>query len=150
MVIFETDGLPNTRCTGNIDSGGAYNSTYPTLTAGSYLGNMNSTVVSTALDAVSQITALDSANPPGYSTARSPARVHAIGFGYVLESGSSMQSDALSFLLQVQQRGNTSSGSATSIESYKIITGDYNTRISKLKTALERIMQSGVQVSLLR
>ena len=60
-----------------------------------------------------------------------------------------MKQAALDFLLAVQQDGKTSSSSDTSIESYKIITGDYNTRIDKIRQALERIMQSGIQVSLI-
>ena len=39
-------------------------------------------------------------------------------------------------LLAVQKDGNTSAAGDTSIESYKIITGDYNTRISNLRTGL--------------
>ena len=39
--------------------------------------------------------------------------------------------------------------SDTGIPSYQIITGTYTTRISNLRTALERILQSGVQVTLI-
>ena len=48
-----------------------------------------------------------------------------------------------------QKTGNTSAASATSIESYKIITGDYNTRIENLRAVLERIIQAGIQVTLI-
>ena len=38
--------------------------------------------------------------------------------------------------------------SAESIESYKIITGTSDERVAKIKEALERIMQGGINVSL--
>lgn len=150
MIIFETDGVPNTPCTATFNNGGAYNSSYTGLTFGSNMGNNNSTVTSRALAAVSQVCALDTANPPGYSTQKNPLRVHAIAFGDLFQSGSATQTNALDFLLQVQKRGNTSASTATSIESYKIITGDFATRIDNLREAMERIMQSGIQVTLIR
>src|SRR5262245_7954493 len=150
VVIFETDGVPNTECTSSFVNGGEYNSMYTGLTVGSNIGNNNATVVTNALAAVDRLVALDTANPPGYSSGKIPARVHTIGFGHLLQSGSTAEANARAFLLNVQKRGNTSPTNATVIESYKIITGDYNTRIDNLRQALERIMQSGVQLSLIR
>ena len=56
----------------------------------------------------------------------------------------------------VQQVGNTSAGTvgtadppSASIPTEQIITGAYDVRISKMKSALERIAQSGVQVTLI-
>ena len=85
------------------------------------------------------------------SLAETAHGVHALAFGQLFESTttSPMKQAALDFLLAVQQDGKTSSSSDTSIESYKIITGDYNTRIDKIRQALERIMDSGIQVSLI-
>src|SRR5206468_8340265 len=68
MVIFETDGVPNTQTIGSLNNNGAYQSYYSGLSVGSNVGNMNSTVVTNALAAVTQICALDTASPPGYST----------------------------------------------------------------------------------
>jgi hypothetical protein len=96
----------------------------------------------------------------GFSLPNAPARVYAIAFGDIFngyDDGtiSSEGQDALRFLLRVQQVGNTSSGTAgtadppsASIHAEQIITGSYDARISKMKTALERIAQSGVQVTL--
>ena len=150
IVIFETDGVPNTPCSATFTNGGMYNSMYSSLSVGSNIGNNDPTVVSQALAVVSRICALDTATQPGYSSQKVPARVHAIAFGDLFQSGSTRATQALDFLLKVQQNGNTSSSTATSIESYKIITGDYNTRVENLRKAMERIMQSGVQVSLIR
>jgi Flp pilus assembly protein TadG len=152
VVIFETDGVPNTPATGSFSgsSGNPYASSYTNIAVGSYAGNNNATVVSRALAAVDQLCAMDTASSPGFSTKKVPVRVHALGFGDLFESGSTQETQARTFLLQVQQHGNTSAASATAVESYKIITGDYNTRIDLLRQALEHIMQSGVQVSLIR
>jgi hypothetical protein len=73
-----------------------------------------------------------------------------IAFGDLFETNQTQSQNALAFLLDVQQAGNTSSATDTSIESYKIITGDYTTRIDNIRQAMERIMQSGIQVSLIR
>lgn len=151
VLIFETDGVPNTTASGTLNTGGgAYNSYYTNIAPGSFLGNNNATVTSGAISIIDQICASDTANPPGYSSAKLPARVHAIAFGDLFESGSTLETQALNFLLRVQQHGNTSPAGATSIENYKIIVGDYNTRINLLRQALEHIMQSGIQVALIK
>ena len=94
---------------------------------------------------------LDShATRPGYSTARMPARVHAIGFGDLFQYASTSRTEGLAFLLEVQKKGGTSAATATSIESYKIITGNYTTRIENIRQTLERIMQGGIQVALIQ
>lgn len=92
-----------------------------------------------------------SVNGPGFSTSRSPAQVHTLAFGELFEpsTSSNMKTRALEFLRNVQIAGNTSPAGATSIESYKIITGTADERIAKIKEALERIMQGGVQVALI-
>ncbi|MFO0879462.1 MAG: pilus assembly protein TadG-related protein [Gemmataceae bacterium] len=151
MLIFETDGVPNHTAAGTFTNGGAYNSMYSVTGSTTSYSNNDSTVVNNALAVVDAICNLDTnSSVPGYSSARNKARVHAIGFGDLFDTPSTSKDQALDFLLQVQKRGNTSAATATSIESYKIVVGDYNTRIENLRTALERIFQSGVQVTLIR
>ena len=89
-------------------------------------------------------------NGPGYSTARNPARVHALAFGELFEptTSSGLKTRALEFLRNVQVAGGTSPAGAGSIEPYKVITGTADQRIAKLREALERIMQAGIQVAL--
>jgi hypothetical protein len=78
--------------------------------------------------------------------------LHALAFGELFEptTNSASKTSALRFLLDFQRVGGTSTLSDTSIEPYKIITGDADTRIDKIRQALERIMQSGVQVALIQ
>ena len=78
------------------------------------------------------------------------ARVYSIGFGDLFSTpAATQQTAARAFLLNVQKNGNTSPASATGIPPEQIITGDYQTRIDYLRFVLERIMQSGVQVTLI-
>jgi hypothetical protein len=151
VVIFETDGVPNHTATGSFSDNGPYLSLYNVTGGTTSYGNNHPTVLAAALDVIQTICNLDThSTKPGYSTPRVPARVHSIGFGDLFQYESQSKTDALDFLLQVQKLGSTSPSSATSIESYKIITGPYDTRIDNLRIALERIMQSGVQVSLIK
>jgi len=91
------------------------------------------------------------ANGPGFSTPRAPARVHTLAFGELFESTttSMVKTRSLEFLRNIQIAGGTSPAGSTSIESYKIITGTSDQRIANMKQALERIMQGGINVSLI-
>jgi hypothetical protein len=151
VVIFETDGVPNNFNAGTFSNNGAYNSYYTgPIGTTAWVGNNDPAATGPALAVVSNISAQTTAAVPGYSTTRSPARVHSIAFGDLFEVNNSDSQAALTFVLNVQQKGNTSSSTDTSIENYKIITGDYVTRIKNLQQALQRIMQSGIQVSLIQ
>src|SRR5262249_11049082 len=120
IVILETDGAPNTRAYASMGGSGSdsyykvriynpanlgsrSNTEWPS-SSGSYDDNEVYSVVS-------QITALDSASTPGYSTSRKPALVYAIGYGSLFDPSnkSSDQTDALTFLQTIQNKGNTSS-----------------------------------------
>jgi len=83
----------------------------------------------------------------GLSLPNAPARVYAIGFGDIFST--SAGPSAADFLLNVQKKGGTSAATDASIPSQQIITGPYQTRISNLRSALERICDSGVQVTLI-
>jgi hypothetical protein len=127
----------------------------------------------------------------GFSTARSPTRIHSIGFGELFEPSltsqltatgnpaSDMQITAMKLLLYVQIASGTSPNTDTigscwgfpgtpttpgspgpplvrggggytgGTQSFKIIVGDYSTRIDLIREALQRIFQSGVQVALI-
>jgi hypothetical protein len=170
VVIFETDGVPNVTCNGGLSGGNSVGTYY-------YSGINGVTWNDTSLQlhvppkdqaraVVKQIVALETDNPPGFSTTRNPARVHAIAFGELFEPStpSTMKPAALRFLAAVQIDGRTSQPPAGSWdddsldynsvyvnrEPYKVIVGDYNTRIDKLRQALQRIMQGGIQVALIQ
>jgi hypothetical protein len=172
VVIFETDGVPNFTYSANLNSsgnGGPGLWYYNNNSTPAYYGTSTSLHVPPKDDAravVQQIVALTTASPPGFSTTRLPARVHAIAFGELFEptTPSALQPAALQFLTAVQIDGNTTptpSGSwdndsldyqtlYVNAEPYKIITGTYQQRISKISQAMQIIMQSGIQVSLIQ
>jgi hypothetical protein len=114
-----------------------------------------------AVEVVKNIVApVSTTGTSGFSLPNAPARVYAIAFGDIFngyDDGTigTEGTDALRFLLRVQQVGNTSPGTVGTadppiarIPAEQIITGSYDVRIAKLKSALERIAQSGVQVTL--
>jgi len=173
LVIFETDGMPNATCSASLTAtgGGGAGSYYYAGIGNVSLESSVSTSISdpakaNALTVVQQITALTTANPPGYSTARNPAQVHAIAFGELFEptTTSAQQPAALRFLTAVQIYGNTSPNPGgswlndsldynayyASIQPYKIITGNATTRIANLTTCMQTIMQSGIQIALIQ
>ena len=88
---------------------------------------------------------------PGFSTARTPAQIHTLAFGYLFEptTVSGLKTRALEFLRNIQMTtGRLPDATTGTIENYKMIVGTYDQRIDRLRQAMERIMQGGVQVAL--
>ncbi len=159
LVIFETDGAPNTRAIATLAGSGS-ESYYPIrIKSPSNIGDAQNEFPaggsysdSEVYDVVKQICAMDNASPPGYSTTRKPAKVYSLGFGSLFEptNTSTAQTDALDFLQNVQYYGNVSSStSGSSFPDWQRIYGDNATRQQRLRDAFTTIMQSGVQVSLI-
>jgi Flp pilus assembly protein TadG len=165
VVVFETDGVPNnTRkwfITGSGDSTRYYYNSgggSPTRWAGdTSLNNQARYACEVAKNIVAPMT---TSAQSGYSLPNAPARVYSIGFGDIFtgydgtnfSSMGSAQQDALQFLLRMQQIGGTSPAGdppAAAMPVEQVITGSYETRLTNLKSALERIAQSGVQVTLI-
>jgi hypothetical protein len=203
LVIYETDGVAHDY----YDANNNFNSsaTPPVFTFGSNIDEPVSTDVTmrSKTEAVKMACVL--CNPtsgavsytyttpdfsvtvpayPGFATARSPVRIHSLGFGELFEpsltsqltatgnAASDMQVTAMKLLLYVQTATGTSPSSDTigscwgfpgtpttpgggggytsGTQSFKIIVGDYTTRIGLIQQALQRIMQAGVQVALIQ
>ncbi|MCZ2343205.1 MAG: pilus assembly protein TadG-related protein [Bacteroidales bacterium] len=170
IVIFETDGQPNNMQGWSITGSQADTRYYKggsssTSTGGVTVSNLtNSSERNAALAAIviaQQMAKQQSGSGTwGFSTPNTSARIYSIMFGDLFEGydgsnfGSMSQSarGALEFGLRVQQVGNTSASGdppSQNLPLEHVITGDYNTRIVNLRLALERIMQSGVQVTLI-
>jgi hypothetical protein len=178
IVVFETDGQPNLDAGWQFALTGAWpdtrfipsaspqysSKTVPSLSGDGLKSAQAAIYMAERIAAPIDYSKDGSGNfssTSGYSLPNTPARVYAIGFGDLFEaytgsnyaSLSNNQKGALEFLLRMQQAGNTSSGTTSNPQGLlpmeQIITGPYQTRIDKLKTAFERIMQSGVQVTLI-
>jgi len=153
IVIFETDGDPNTSASATLVNGGAYNSYYKirynqnNKATSEYPTNVNgysdndATLVSQILTLVDQLAAQSSSN--GYSTPSKPLLLNCIAFGTIIDAA------GLSTLNQMQQAGNVFDGSNNSLPSYKILTSA-STYVTNLQQAFATILQDGVQVSLIQ
>ncbi len=158
IVIFETDGAPNTTASATFNNNGQYNSyysvrynynspgssEYPTGISG-YSDNA-STVVNQVNSLCTQLAALDTASSPGYSTPSKPLLIHCIGFGPDFSPSSGTASQNKATLDGMQQIGNVTDG----MPGYKIIYGDQASIVSDLQQAFTKILQSGVQISLIQ
>jgi hypothetical protein len=161
VIIFETDGAPNTQATASIGGSGTDSYYRIRLTnpenfkdgknvewpsGGSYADN-------DVYNVVDQICKLETASsPPGYSTARRPALIYSIGYGSLFDPNnpSAAQTDALEFLQTIAFKGNTAkSGGAGSFPDNRRIYGTNQQRIDRIRNIFTEIMQSGVQVSLI-
>ncbi|MFO0961092.1 MAG: pilus assembly protein TadG-related protein [Isosphaeraceae bacterium] len=152
LVILETDGMANTMASANFTNSGAYNSYYNIRYPGEFPASSGSSVTSQLYAVASQICALDTASPPGYSTARKPVLIHCIGEGPVFDpaGGSPDMASALSLLQNLQYIGSTQGSASTPLASYKIIIGTSDERMAAIRQAISTIMQDGIQVSLIR
>jgi hypothetical protein len=164
VVIFETDGVPNTYrglSTGTRTMNPTlrgYNTYYENSTWSSgNLGNGNATSMNEAIKVVQQMvkpmaatnaTGVDS----GLSLPNAPARVYPIAFGDLFDAelapNAMFRTTALQFMANIAGAGNTGPAGATTLPDTQIITGSYDQRITRLKDCLERIFQSGVSVIL--
>jgi hypothetical protein len=151
VIIFETDGLPNTTATADLVTNGTYkyykvrydmnrgsSSEYPSSSAYS---NNSSTVVSEIETLVSQL-------KTDHGTTRNPFRLYAIGFGPVFTS--SEANEAKATLQTMQYKAGTQSSASTALPSNQIITGTGAQMSANMITTYTQILQSGVQIALIK
>src|SRR5205085_2149705 len=115
VIIFETDGAPNTTATAaNFTNAGAYKSYYnirynsnnPAGSEFPIVGfdyDNGATVLANIYAICNQICALDSASPPGYSSTNKKVKIHCIGFGPEFDPSSSTAATNKATLNQMQQ-----------------------------------------------
>jgi hypothetical protein len=153
VIIFETDGLANCDATASRVSGGTYNyyqirydmnrptaSEYPATTTA---GLNDPTVLANVYSLVQQL-ATD------YGTSRNPFRLYAIGFGPVFATGAPDAAGALSTLQTMQFNAGTQSSASTPLPSNQVITGTDAQMSANMISAYTNILQSGVQIALIK
>jgi len=157
ILIFETDGMPNTTASATLTNLGTANSYYRVRynsanpSASDFPSSVNgtsdnsSTVTTQIFNLCTQIAAQDTASPPGHSTVSKKALIHCIGFGPVFAPSSATRASAIATLNQMQINGNVTDG----MPSYKLVYGTESQIATQLQQAFTQIMQSGVQVSLI-
>jgi hypothetical protein len=160
IIIFETDGVPNTYTDYTFNQMG-YNSYY-TYGATHNIGNGNATSISRAYGVIQQITTQMATTATtsgggansGLSLPNAPAYVYPIAFGDLfdptLSPNATFAPTALQFLATCAYYGGTGPSGATTLPSTQIITGTYTNRITNLRNCMQQIFQSGVSVSLVQ
>jgi hypothetical protein len=113
-------------------------SEYPSVTP---YGINNSTVLNHVNSLVQQL-----AND--YGTSRNPFRLYAIGFGPVFQGTNGPS--ALQTLQTMQYYAGTQSSASTPLSPSQIVTGTDSQMLSNMVTAYTTILQSGVQVALIK
>jgi Putative Flp pilus-assembly TadE/G-like len=166
MVIFETDGVPNTYR--GLTSGTqtmnptlkGYDTYYPTSAWSS--GNIGNGVEPCMSEAIKIVTQMvkpmagtnGNGTDSGLSLPNAPCKVYSIGFGDIFDPvaspGATFRPTALQFLANIAATGGTGTAGATTIPSYQVITGTYANRITNLKTCMQQIFQAGVAVTLVQ
>lgn len=150
IIIFETDGAPNTTASATFNNVGAYQgyysvrynsnnpsgSEFPSSVNG--YGDSDPTVTSQIYTIIQNLAALDTSG--GFNTAAHPLKLHCIAFGPQITS------TALTTLSAMQTYGNVTDN----MPSYKVINGTVSSMITSLQTAITNILQDGVQVSLIQ
>jgi hypothetical protein len=165
LVIFETDGVPNSGAAATLAGSGS-DSYYAIrlYNPGNYNDPKNvewpsnpAFNVSDTYTVVQQICALDSANPPGFSSKRKPVSVYCLGYGSLYDpaNAGTNQQNGLTFLQTVQFYGGTSPDTNwANFPNSQLIYGPNDTsvggRIDRMQKAFSAIMQAGVQISLIQ
>ncbi|MER3415904.1 MAG: hypothetical protein C4297_06795 [Gemmataceae bacterium] len=150
LVILETDGMANTPAYADFVNLGPHMSYYRVRQPGEYPAQSGA-VETQIYQVVDQLVALESAPSPGYSTKRKPVIIHCLAFGTLFEPYTTTpeKDQALELLQNIQYRGKTQSHPTDPLPEYKRIVGTPEERIQKLQEAFRRIMQDGVQVTLI-
>jgi hypothetical protein len=158
VIVFETDGAPNTYATAAFKGSGAdayyeirmYKPASPTSTSNTEWPDTGGGDGSDAYTVVEQICKLESAS--GHSTLRRPAKVYSIGYGSLFDPSnpSTDQTKAMGFLQTIAFKGNTASSSdAGSFPDSRRIYGTNDERITRIRNVITEIMQDGVTISLI-
>jgi Flp pilus assembly protein TadG len=170
LIIFETDGFPNTRSVSALFNGtnaglaGSGADSYFPIRIGNPQNlsdsannvewpNGGSYADSEVYTIVQQITAQSTATPPGFSTSSRPLLIYCIGYGSIFDPNfpGAGQTHALTFLQTIQFYGSTSADTNPAhFPASQQIYGSPAQRVANMRTCLSNIMQAGVQVSLIK
>jgi hypothetical protein len=148
-TFLANNGAYNSYFKVRYDAPGSTKNEYPPYLAGDKVEAANQA------RAVAQVICnKDTDSTPGFSIPRKPARIHCIGLGNLFDAvatpgASSDRTAALTLLQELQTIGGTQQSASTPLASDKIIIGDSETRINKLRNTISKIMQDGYSVTLI-
>jgi hypothetical protein len=151
VIIFETDGLPNTLATASPVWSGSYayyqirydmnkpsSSEYPTISETS----INNSAV------LAQVYALVQQLGSTYGSTRNPFRLYGVGFGPVFQGANA--SSAETTLQTMQYYAGTQSSISTPLPSNQIITGTDAQMSANMVQTFTNILENGVQIALIK
>jgi hypothetical protein len=161
LLIFETDGAPNTGSTAGLGGSGKdqyykiriYNPADLADSKNVEWPSNPSYSNTDVYNVVQQICKLDTDG--GHGTKRKPVQVYSLGYGSLFDpaNAGSTQTTALTFLQTVQYHGNTvTTTTGSDFPDDQRIYGPNEGpggRIDRMQKAFTKIMQAGVQVSLI-
>lgn len=158
LIIFETDGAPNTGARATLEGSGSDRYYKIRVTNPGDLNDKANVEwpsnpgysVTDLYNVVDQICV--DVSQGGYSTKRKPAQIHCIAYGSLYDAANTSQErkDALGVLQTIQKKGNSATTTAWSdFPAIQQIYGTNDQRISRMQSAFSSIMQAGVQVSLI-
>jgi Flp pilus assembly protein TadG len=156
LIILETDGMANTTPNASFTNSGAYNSYYNITPSDNFSGSDGWSAASSGAIAVAQaLCAQTTASTPGYSTPSKPVIIHCVAFGAVFEaaaSSASEQGNAVGLLQSISTAGGTvfPSSATDPTYGYKWCIGTLDQRKSKLRTAFSKIMDDGINVTMVK
>ena len=152
VVIFETDGIPNTSASATLTNAGTYkyysirydmnkpySSEYPSTT--NYTDDADSGVTTPLYSLITQLNTT-------YGTTRNPFRLYAIGFGPVFQGSDA--SSAETVLQNMQYYAGTQANASTPLPSNQIIYGTDAQMLTNMTSAYTNILQNGVQIALIK
>lgn len=131
---------------------------YPNWVAGAPVGATGETPPITQAKRITEIICNYDTHStyPGFSLGRKPVKVHCIAFGSLFDPANTgtatvtARNTVLDMLQYMQYVGKVQLSPTDPLEPYKVIYGDGPTKINKLRTAFQNIMQDGYSVSLIR
>jgi len=151
VVIFETDGLANTSATATLVNAGTYNYYQVRYDMNNPSSSEFPTVVPSAINdptVLNQVYSLVQQLASDYGTSRNPFRLYSIGFGPVFQGPDA--SAALQTLQTMQYYAGTQSSTTTPLPPAQIITGTDKQMSANMNTTFTNILQSGVQIALIK
>ena len=153
IVILETDGMVNQASSATFVNSGSYSSYYNLAPLGTVSAS-GSAANTTALNVGTQICALTSASPPGFSTPQKPVLIYCIAFGAIFEPTASggEQASAVSFLQSLATIGSTTFPSSSTDPNWGFLwcIGTLSQRQTLLQQAFVKIMDQSESIILVK
>lgn len=151
VVIFETDGLPNTTADARLASGGSYNYYQVRYNMNNPSGSEYPSINVTAINdptVLNQVNSLVQQLATDYGTSRNPFRLYSIGFGPVFQGSNA--GSALTTLQNMQYYAGTQPSASTPLPANQVITGTDTQMSAAMIKAYTTILQNGVQIALIK